>query len=160
MALYYISFGHLIICSLHSSSSPFYPILSKIKNKKRLLPFLVPSGTLTIQKYKWSKKLPHWQTTFAPEHLLLTPVPMLSAHTWYIWYIILHSLQNPLSCLQMSVWVDKIGWWNNLLSWFTNSLQDLLWFREQHFVYLYICTLKIYLNCEINTNYTSYIVNV
>ena len=68
-----------------------------------------------------------------------------------------HSLQNPLSCLQMSVWVDKIGWWNNLLSWFTNSLQDLLWFREQHFVYLYICTLKISLNCKLNTNYTSYI---
>ena len=50
LALYYISFGHLIICSLHSLSSPFYPILSKIKNKKPLLPFLVPSGTLTIQK--------------------------------------------------------------------------------------------------------------
>ena len=80
LALYYISFGHLIICSLHSLSSPFYPILSKIKNKKPLLPFLVSSGTLTIQKYKWSKKLPHWQTTFAPEHLLLTPVSYVHIH--------------------------------------------------------------------------------
>ena len=91
--------------------------------------------------------MPHWQTTFAPaEHLLLTPVPMLSAHTWYIWYIILHSLQNPLSCLQMSVWVDKIGWWNNLLSWFTNSLQDFMWFLGTTLsFFLYISALKLIL---------------
>ena len=152
--VYYISFGHLIICSLHSLSSPFY---LKSRTKKCLLPFFGSKWNFNNPEIQMVKKFATLANYFCSSRAFVTHSSILSAHTWYIWYIILHSLQNPLSCLQMSVWVDKIGWWNNLLSWFTNSLQDLLWFREQHFVYLYICTLKISLNYKINTNYISYI---